>query len=166
MCAAWKEKNERNKIACFYCTQSGKEEQIKNISASKMKKKIKNSQPQTKFTGSYKKRVYFNDIIITIAGVDWLQKVFRFSWFFPTISTKLALREASGGIQGSCISNKFNPFQSKSNLEILHDKSNNWKNLFKNTKSFLYITSELYIALTEELDVMSCFDLNLVFFPV
>ena len=27
-----------------------------NISASKMKKKIKNSQPQTKFTGSYKKR--------------------------------------------------------------------------------------------------------------
>ena len=33
-------------------------------------KKIKNSQPQTKLTGSYKKRVYFNDIIITIAGVD------------------------------------------------------------------------------------------------
>ena len=110
--------------------------------------------------------MYFNDIVITIPGVNWLQKVFGFSWFFPTTSTKLALREASGRIQGSCISNKFNPFQSKSNLEILHDKSNNWKNLFKNTKIFLYITSELYIALTEELDVMPCLDLNLVFFSV
>ena len=28
-----------------------------------MKKKIKNSQPQTKFTGSYKKRVYWRKLI-------------------------------------------------------------------------------------------------------
>ena len=40
----------------WHCkVQSGKQEQIKNISVSKMKK-IKNSQPQTKFTGSYKKK--------------------------------------------------------------------------------------------------------------
>ena len=69
MCAVWKKKNERNEIVCFYCTQSdillcgiarfsrGNKNKLRIFQSQKWKK-IKNSQPQTKFTGSYKKRVY------------------------------------------------------------------------------------------------------------
>ena len=64
-----KEKNEKNEIVCFYCTQSdilhcgiarfsrGNKNKLRIFQSQKWKK-IKNSQPQTKFTGSYKKRVY------------------------------------------------------------------------------------------------------------
>ena len=53
----------KKSVVCFYSTQSDIllcgiarfSRGNKNISASKMKK-IKNSQPQTKFTGSYKKK--------------------------------------------------------------------------------------------------------------
>ena len=67
MCAAWKKKNERNEIVCFYCTQSdillcgiarfsrGNKNKLRTFQPQKLKK-IKNSQPQTKFTGSYKKK--------------------------------------------------------------------------------------------------------------
>ena len=66
LCALLK-KNKRNEIVCFYSISLtfffvqlqgsvGETEQIKNISASKMKKKKKNSLPETKFTGSYKKK--------------------------------------------------------------------------------------------------------------
>ena len=66
MCATWKKKNERNEIVCFYCTQSdilcgiakfSRENKNKLGKFQPQKwKKIKNSQPQTKFTGSYKKK--------------------------------------------------------------------------------------------------------------
>ena len=75
MCAAWKKKNERNEIVCFYCTQSdillcgiakfsrGNKNKLRTFQPQKWKK-IKNSQPQTKFTGSYKKKeciyIYWN----------------------------------------------------------------------------------------------------------
>ena len=67
MCAAWKKKNERNEIVCFYCTQSdillcgiarfsrGNKNKLRTFQPQKWKK-IKSSQPQTKFTGSYKKK--------------------------------------------------------------------------------------------------------------
>ena len=67
MCAAWKKKNERNEIVCFYCTQSdillcgiarfsrGNKNKLRTFQPQKWKK-IKNSQSQTKFTGSYKKK--------------------------------------------------------------------------------------------------------------
>ena len=77
MCAAWKTKNEINEIVCFYCTQSdillcgiakfsrGNKNKLRTFKPQKWKN-IKNSQPQTKFTGSYKtKRVYFISIFIT-----------------------------------------------------------------------------------------------------
>ena len=69
MCAAGKKKNERNGIVCFYRTQSdillcgiarfsqGNKNKLRIFQPQKGKK-IKNSQSQTKFTGSYiKKRV-------------------------------------------------------------------------------------------------------------
>ena len=67
MCAAWKKKNERNEIVCFYCTQSdillcdiarfsrGNKNKLRTFQPQKWKK-IKNSQLQTKFTCSYKKK--------------------------------------------------------------------------------------------------------------
>ena len=66
MCAAWKKKYERNEIVCFYCTQSGilcgiakfsrgNKNKLRTFKPQKWKK-IKNSQPQTKFTGSYKEK--------------------------------------------------------------------------------------------------------------
>ena len=70
MCAAWKKKNERNEIVCFYCTQSdillcgiarfsrGNKNKLRTFQPQKWKK-FKNSQPQTKFTGSYKKKSVF-----------------------------------------------------------------------------------------------------------
>ena len=71
MCAAWKKKNERNEIVCFYCTQSEillcgiarfsrrNKSKLRTFQPQKWKK-IKNSQPQTKFAGCYKKkRLYF-----------------------------------------------------------------------------------------------------------
>ena len=70
MRVAWKKKNEKNEIVCFYCTQSdiflcgiasfsrGNKNKLRRFQSQKWKK-IKNSQPQTKFTGSYKtKRVH------------------------------------------------------------------------------------------------------------
>ena len=74
MCAAWKKKNERNEIVCFYCTQSdilcgiakfsrGNKNKLRTFQPQKWKKS-KNSQPQTKFTGSYKKRSVFT--------INWL----------------------------------------------------------------------------------------------
>ena len=66
----WKKKNERNEIVCFYCTQSdillcgiarfsrGSKNKLRTFQPQKWKT-VKNSQPQRKFTGSYKtKRVY------------------------------------------------------------------------------------------------------------
>ena len=63
----WKKWN----IVCFYCTQSdillcdiarfsrGNKNKLRTFLPQKWKK-IKNSQPQTKFTDSHKKRVYFD----------------------------------------------------------------------------------------------------------
>ena len=62
----WRKKNERNEIVCFYCTQSdilcgiakfsrGNKNKLRTFQSQKWKQ-IKNSQPQTKLTGSYKKR--------------------------------------------------------------------------------------------------------------
>ena len=69
MCAACEKKNGRNEIVCFCCTQSdillcniarfsrANKNKLRTFQSQKLKK-IKNSQPQTKFTGSYtKKRV-------------------------------------------------------------------------------------------------------------
>ena len=65
MCAVSKKKNEK---VCFYRTQSdillciiarfsrGNKNKLRTFPPQKGKK-IKNSQPQAKFTGSYKKRV-------------------------------------------------------------------------------------------------------------
>ena len=62
MCAAWKKKNERNDIWCFYGTQSdillcgiarfsrGNKNKLRTFQPQKWKK-IENSQPETKFTG-------------------------------------------------------------------------------------------------------------------
>ena len=67
MCTACEKKNGRNEIACFYCTQSdillcniarfsqANKNKLRTFQSQKLKK-IKNSQPQTKFTGSYKKK--------------------------------------------------------------------------------------------------------------
>ena len=67
MCAAGKKKNERNEIVCFYRTQTdillcgiarlsqGNKNKLRIFQPQKGKK-IKNSQPQTKFTGSYIKK--------------------------------------------------------------------------------------------------------------
>ena len=67
MCAAWRKKSERNEIVCFYRTQSdillcgiarfsrGNKNKLRTFQPQKWKK-IKNSQLQTKFTGSYKKK--------------------------------------------------------------------------------------------------------------
>ena len=67
MCAAGKKKNERNEIVCLYCTQSdillcgiarfnrGNKNKLRTFQPHKWQKI--NSEPQTKFTGSYKKRV-------------------------------------------------------------------------------------------------------------
>ena len=69
MCAACEKKNGRNGIVCFYCTQSdillcdiarfsrANKNKLRTFQSQKLKKN-KNSQPQTKFTGSYKKREY------------------------------------------------------------------------------------------------------------
>ena len=71
MCAASKKRNERNEIVCFYCTHSdillfgiarfirGNKNKLRTFQPQK-RKKIKNSQPQTKFTGSYKKKSVVN----------------------------------------------------------------------------------------------------------
>ena len=67
MCAAWKKKNERKKIVCFYSTKPDillcgiarfsreNKNKLRTFQPQKWKK-IKNSQPQTKFTGPYKKK--------------------------------------------------------------------------------------------------------------
>ena len=67
MCAAWKKKNKKNEIVCFYCTQSDillcgiarfsreNKNKLRTFQPQKWKK-IRNSQPQTKFTGSCKKK--------------------------------------------------------------------------------------------------------------
>ena len=66
-CLCAKKKNERNEIVCFYRTKSGiflcgiarfsggNKNKLRTFQ-SQNGKKIKNSQPQTKFTGSYKKK--------------------------------------------------------------------------------------------------------------
>ena len=67
MCAAWRKKNERNEIVWFYCTQSdillcgiarfsqGNKNKLRTFQPQKWNK-IKNSQLQTKYTGSYNKK--------------------------------------------------------------------------------------------------------------
>ena len=88
MRAVWKKKNERNEIACFYSTQSdilicgiarfsrGNKNKLTKISASKIKKS-KNSQPQIKFTGSYKKKgVYFEKMLLAHLEKNILEKYF------------------------------------------------------------------------------------------
>ena len=74
MVASWKKKNERNEIVCFYCTHSdilfcgiarfsrGNKNKLRTSEPQK-RKKIKNSHPQTKFTGSYKKKSVINDYV-------------------------------------------------------------------------------------------------------
>ena len=80
LCAAWKKKNERNEIVCLYCTQSdillcgiarfSRENKNKLRTFQHQKwKKYKNSQPQTKFTGSYKKKGYEN-ILSTVVDIS------------------------------------------------------------------------------------------------
>ena len=76
MCTAWKKKNERNEIVCFYCTQPdiflcgiarfspGNKNKLRTFQPQKWKKK--NSQPQTKFTGSYKKECIFHEVLLKL----------------------------------------------------------------------------------------------------
>ena len=86
MCAAWKKKNERNEIVCFYCTQSdillcgiarfsrGNKNKLRTFQPQKWKK-IKNSQPQTKFTGSYKKKSvgpYSKKKVSNVFAMEWV----------------------------------------------------------------------------------------------
>ena len=90
----WKKWN----IVCFYCTQSdillcgiarfsrGNKSKLRTFQSQKWKK-IKNRQPQTKFTGSYKKRVYLENIPIkTIShGLTLKLVLSRITWlsFWP-----------------------------------------------------------------------------------
>ena len=89
MCATWKKKNERNEIVCFYCTQSdillcG----IARFSRGN-KNKLRTFQPQTKFTGSYKKKSVCDLIFIFIlifiminCVMSWIQTHLFFCLFF------------------------------------------------------------------------------------
>ena len=66
-----KEKNERNEIVCFYCTQSdilfcriarfsqGNKNKLRTYQPQKWKK-LRTASLKQNFTGSYKKRVYYN----------------------------------------------------------------------------------------------------------
>ena len=94
MCAAWKKKNERNEIVCFYCDQSdillcgiarfswGNKNELRTFQPQKWKK-IKSSQPQTKFTCSYKKRVYFEEHLWMSAFKLYLKRHYNQHRCFP-----------------------------------------------------------------------------------
>ena len=56
MCAASKKKNERNEIVCFYSTQSDILLCGIAMFSRGNKNKLRTFQPQTKFTGSHKKK--------------------------------------------------------------------------------------------------------------
>ena len=99
MCAAWKKKNERNEIVCFYCTQSdillcgiarfswGNKNELRTFQPQKWKK-IKSSQPQTKFTCSYKKRVYFEEHLWMSAFKLYLKRHYNTGVFLWTLLFK------------------------------------------------------------------------------
>ena len=99
MCAAWKKKNERNEIVCFYCTQSdillcgiarfsrANKNKLRTFQSQKWKK-IKSSQPQTKFTGSYKKRVYFEEHLWMSASKLYLKRDYNTGVFLWTLLFK------------------------------------------------------------------------------
>ena len=85
MCAAWKKKNVRNEIVFFYCHQFdiflcgiarfslGNKNELRTFQPQKWKNII-SSQPQTKFTGSYKKRECFEDYLWLPASKLYLKR--------------------------------------------------------------------------------------------
>ena len=101
MCAAWKKKNERNEIVCFYCTQPdillcgiarfsrGNKGKLKTFQPQKWKKKIKNSQPETKFIGFYKKKSVFVKIVQSINSCGFFLSInFIHHFINNTITSK------------------------------------------------------------------------------
>ena len=99
MCATWKKNNERNEIVCFYCDQSdillcgiarfswGNKNKLRTFQPQKWKK-IKSSQPQTKFTGSYKKRVHFEEHLWMSASKLYLKRDYNTGVFLWTLLFK------------------------------------------------------------------------------
>ena len=112
MCAAWKKKNERNEIVCFYCDQSdillcsiarfswGNKNELRTFQPQKWKK-IKSSQPQTKFTGSYKKRVYIEEHLWMSAFKLYLKRDYNTGVFLWTLLFKNTYFVVDLPIQGS-----------------------------------------------------------------
>ena len=99
MCAAWKKENERNEIVFFYCHQFdillcgitrfilGNKNELKTFQPQKWKKII-SSQPQTKFTGSYKKRVCFEEHLWMTASKLYLKRDYNTVVFLWTLLFK------------------------------------------------------------------------------
>ena len=99
MCAAWKKKNEINEIVYFYCDQSdillcdiarfswGNKNELKTFQPQKWKK-IKSSELQTKFTGFYKKRVYFEEHLWMSASKLYLKRDYNTGVFLWTLLFK------------------------------------------------------------------------------
>ena len=112
MYAAWKKKNERNEIVCFHCTQSdillcgiakfsrGNKNKLRTFQPQKWKK-IKSSQPQTKFTGFYKKRVYFEEHLWMSASKLYLKRDCNTGVFLWTLLFKSAYFVVDLQIAGS-----------------------------------------------------------------
>ena len=102
MCAASGKKNERNKIVSFYCTQSdillcgiakfswGNKNKLRTFELQKWKN-IKNSQPQTKFTGSYRKRVYVNIFQLFCNLPQCLKFFFRLHFHIKLLSNEYVI---------------------------------------------------------------------------
>ena len=93
MCAAWKKKNERKEIVCFYSTQSDILLCGIAMFSRGNKNKLRTFQPQTKFTGSYKKKSVCDLIFIFIlifiminCVMSWIQTHLFFCLFFLNMS--------------------------------------------------------------------------------
>ena len=99
MCAAWKKKNERNEIVCFCCDQSdiilcgiarfssGNKNKLRTFQPQQWKK-IKSSQSQTKVTGFYKKRVYFEEHLGMSSSKFYLKRDYNTGVFLWTLLFK------------------------------------------------------------------------------
>ena len=95
----FRKKNERHEIVCFYCTRSdillcgiarfswGNKNELRTFQPQKWKK-IKSSQPKTKFTGSYKKRVYFEEHLWISASKLCLKRDYNTGVFLWTLLSK------------------------------------------------------------------------------
>ena len=87
MCAAWKKKNGSNEIVCFYCDQSdillcgnarfgwGNKNELRTFHTQNWK---------TKFTGSYKKRLYFEENLWMSASKLYLKRDYNTGVFLWT----------------------------------------------------------------------------------